>query len=61
VDLVLALLLNFGFGPYTFFCLALAPALYKTFGISPSVKYLVKKIKTNGVPHGPIMARHVAH
>jgi len=41
--------------------LALVPALYKTFGISPSVKYLLKKTKTNGVPRGPIMARHVAH
>jgi len=41
--LVPALLLNFGFGPCTFFCLALVPVLYKTFGISPSVKYLLKK------------------
>ena len=41
--LVPALLLNFGFGPFTFFRLALVPALYKTFGFSPSVKYLLKK------------------
>jgi len=61
VCLVPALLLNFGIDPCTLFCLALVPALYKIFGISPSVKYLLKKKKTNGVPRGPIMARHMAH
>ena len=45
VCLVPALLLNFVFGPCTFFCLALVPALYKTFDISPSVKYLLNKNK----------------
>jgi len=52
---------NFGFGPCTIFCLVLVPALYKTFGFSPSVKYLLKKTKTNGLLCGPIMACHVAH
>jgi len=33
----------------------LIPALYKTFGISLSVKYLLKKkTKTNGVPRGTL-------
>ena len=50
-----ALLLNFGFGPCTFFRLTLVPTLYKTFGISPFVKYLLKKkTKTNGVPRGTL-------
>jgi len=61
VCLVPALLLNFGFGPCTIFCLALVPALHKTFGITPFVNYLLKKTKTNGVPRGPIMAHHMAH
>jgi len=60
VCLVPALSPNFGFGPRTFFCLVLVHALCKTFGFSPSIKYLLKK-KTNGVPRGPIMARHVAN
>jgi len=45
VCLVPALLLNFDIDPCTLFCLALVPALYKIFGISPSVKYLLKKKK----------------
>jgi len=50
VCLVPALSSNFAFGPYTFFCLALVPALYKpalykTFDFGPSVKYLLKKTK----------------
>jgi len=62
VCLIPALSAKFGFGPCTFFCLALVLALYKTLGFSPSVKYLLKKkTKTNGVPRGPIMARHVAN
>jgi len=33
----------------------LIPALYKTFGFSHSVKYLLKKkIKTNGVTRGTL-------
>jgi len=38
VCLVPALLLSFGIGPCAFFCLALVPAFFKTFGFSPSVK-----------------------
>ena len=59
--LVPALSPNFGIGPCAFFCLTLVPAVCKIFGFSPSVKFQLKKTKTNGVPRGPIMTRHVAH
>jgi len=41
--------------PAIFFCLALVSAFIKplVLGFSPSVKYLLKKTKTNGVPRGP--------
>jgi len=61
VCLVSAVSSNFGFGFCAFFCLTLVPALYEILDISPPVKYLLKKIKINGVPRGPIMTRHVAH
>jgi len=62
VSLVRALLSLFAMRPYTFFCLALIPALYKKFGIGPSVNFSVKKInKTNGMPRGPIISRHMAN
>ena len=46
-----------------FFCLALVHALCKSIAIGPSVKSKLtkNKNKTNGVPHGPIIQRHVAH
>jgi len=59
VCFVRALSPNFDFDSCAFFCLALVPALCKTFCFSPSL--LKTKTKTNGVPHGPGMARHVAH
>jgi len=40
--------------------LTLVPILYKKFGICPSINFYVKK-KTNEVPRGPIISRHVAH
>jgi len=43
--LVPALLVNFGIGPCAFFCLALVPALSKTFDFSPSVHSQLKKIQ----------------
>ena len=61
MSLVPALSSDFGIGPYTFFCLELVPALCKNIGIGPSVNFLLKKKhKTNGVPRGPIISRHVA-
>jgi len=59
VSLVPALSSNFDIGFCTFFCLALVPALCNNIGIGPSVNFLLKK-KTNGVPCGPIISRHVA-
>jgi len=43
VSLFPALSPLFAISPYTFFCLALVPVLYKKFGIGPSVNYSVKK------------------
>jgi len=43
VSLVPALLSLFVISSYPFFCLALVPALYKKFGIGPSVNFYVKK------------------
>jgi len=45
VSLIPALSSLFAISPYTFFCLALVFALYKKFGIGPSVKFSVKKNK----------------
>jgi len=52
VYLVPTLLPNLGIGPCAFFCLALVPAVCKTFGFTSSVKSQLKKnTKTNDVPH----------
>jgi hypothetical protein len=59
--LVHALSSDFDIGPCTFFCLALVHALYKNIGIGQSVNFLLKKKhKTNRVPRGPIISRHMA-
>jgi len=61
MQLVPALLPDFGIGLCTSFCLALILALCKDISFGPSIEPQLKKHKTNGVPRGPIIQRHVAH
>ena len=62
MSLVPALWSYFSICPCTSFCLAIVPALCKKFAIGPSVKFVFKKKgKTNSVPRGPIITRHMGH